>query len=278
MISFIRRQMSATNLMVVAALIFAMAGGAFAAGGGGKHHGHHGHHAHGAKHKGKKTKAKGKRGPRGKQGPPGPAGETGATGPQGPQGPQGLKGDTGPEGKEGPQGIQGVEGKEGPKGDTGEAGMCSEANTECKLASGATLTGMWVTGGAGATSYVAISLPLRVSPAPTAVYPHTIGPYHLGLIFEDGKMAVYGPHPTPANGAELTEDAEAYKQACPGTEKEPKAAPGVLCVYEGAIEGKVEPPWQQEQHSEAANEFGLVMPFKVESESSQRGSWAVTAE
>lgn len=97
MLSFIRRQMSATNLMVLAALIFAMAGGAFAATGGGKAHG--GHQGHAAKkHQGK---ANGKRGPRGPRGPEGKQGPAGPAGPAGPQGTAGEKGATGERGANG---------------------------------------------------------------------------------------------------------------------------------------------------------------------------------
>jgi hypothetical protein len=118
-----RRHLSYANVVATAALVLAMAGGAFAAS----------HYlitstkqispAVLSKLKGKRGPA-GPRGPRGpnlitstkqisrnvlrklsaRQGPAGPQGAIGAIGPQGPDGPQGSKGAIGPRGEQGPPG------------------------------------------------------------------------------------------------------------------------------------------------------------------------------
>jgi Collagen triple helix repeat (20 copies) len=97
-------------LVAIAALIFALAGGAYAAN----------NLAAGA--------SKAKVGKQGKQGKPG---KPGATGPQGPAGAAGPAGPAGPQGKEGP------EGKQGPKGENGTTGFTEH------LPSGKTLKGDW---------------------------------------------------------------------------------------------------------------------------------------
>jgi hypothetical protein len=75
------------------------------------------------------------------------------TGPAGAQGPAGSKGDTGAQGKEGPQGEQGVQGKQGIQG---EPGPLVET-----LPGGKTLTGAW--GFTGASNTVAISYQFKLS-------------------------------------------------------------------------------------------------------------------
>lgn len=144
MLSFIRSRLTYANVAVTAALVFAMAGGAYAASGG--HHGHHHAHKAGHKHKGHHHKARrgprGKRGPEGKQGPEGPAGAKGEAGATGP---------AGPEGKQGPQGVPGKNGTDGTNGTNGTNGVsvtsakfsgaehgCEAGGTEVTSASGTT--------------------------------------------------------------------------------------------------------------------------------------------
>jgi hypothetical protein len=209
------------------------------------------------------------------------AGKNGQNGAPGPAGPQGSKGDQGLKGDQGPKGEEGPAGEEGPKGDTGEAGICSETNPVCNLASGATLVGAWGTsGGQGASakdiSLVSISFNQRISPPPVAAYELFPG---FGVELMDGKAVPYGPFPEPSSPEEEQKDAEAFEKDCPGSAADPEAAPGVLCIYQGAQEGFPERPGFIAPGSiyEAANEFGLVVPFKLGSEESARGSWAVTA-
>lgn len=108
MFSQIRRHFTYTNIAMTLALLFAMSGGAYAAG----------------KYLITSTKQispkvlkslQGKAGARGSTGPAGPAGQTGAAGVAGKEGPgkEGKEGAPGKEGKEGSAGKDGTPGKEG---------------------------------------------------------------------------------------------------------------------------------------------------------------------
>jgi hypothetical protein len=106
--------------VVIAGVLAAVCGGAFASANAAKHAPGHGKVA--------RRGPRGARGPRGQdgaQGPQGPAGEPGkqgergATGSEGPAGKQGTEGTQGVEGK---QGAQGLEGKQGERGAEGAAG------------------------------------------------------------------------------------------------------------------------------------------------------------
>lgn len=139
MFSIIKNRFGIPGVISVVALVFAMLGGAYAAGNGGS---------------GKATGSAKK----GKQGPPGPRGKTGPAGPAGPTGP------AGPAGAKGDPGAPGAEGKQGPPGAGGKDGTFS---TE-PLPGGETLTGVWAaSGGKDDVSWAAISFPIQVSPAPT---------------------------------------------------------------------------------------------------------------
>jgi hypothetical protein len=213
----------------------------------------------------------------------------------GPAGPQGLKGDTGatgPAGKDGTNGTNGTDGDDGAPGAKGEAGMCSAEEPECSLAPGGVLTGVWsAAGGEGDLALASISFPVRVSPAPTAVYPFKLAAtYSLGYELEDGKKTLVGPYPCisgcagegAAEQADPTaafEEAQsAYLQACPGTAAEPEATAGVLCIYVKDKQGGPADPVSTltEPLSESAHEFGVTLAFELGSEDSYaRGSWAV---
>lgn len=203
------------------------------------------------------------------------AGKPGKDGAPGPAGPQGAKGD------QGPKGDPGVAGDEGPKGDTGEAGICSAENPVCDLPAGATLVGAWGTSGGDGDegsadrSLVPISFLQRVSPAPTALWEFEAGPFTVGIELSDGGAAFYCPGcPVPATGEETE---AAWKDACPGDADNPDAAPGFVCIYNGTFEGTPAGPLAHAGMVEAANEWGLVVPFTLGKNTSARGSWAVTA-
>jgi hypothetical protein len=203
---------------------------------------------------------------------PGPAGPQGAAGPQGPQGP---KGDTG------------APGQPGQKGDTGEAGACSIANPECQLPPNGTLVGAWSTSGnienhpelGEVSSLVTISFNLRVSPAPTALTEYQFGEGDdewapIKLTDDGPKLFGSGEAGGPANR-------EAFEAVCPGSADDPQAAPGYLCIYNGSFEGagRTGGPFLGQNHPkvEAANEYGIVVPWLVGEKDNARGSWAVTA-
>jgi len=214
---------------------------------------------------------------------PGPAGAAGAAGPQGP------KGDSGPKGDQGPKGDIG---NTGPKG---EAGMCSEESPECKLAAGGMLTGLYsVAAGKEESDLANISFPVRVSPAPTALYPIQGFTKVLGLELKNPGEGSFGPQssvsfysvagPFPATEQEEQEAAEAYEEACPGSFEEPKASSAsFLCIYPGNNEGILVEPGAESTTTEAAHEFGISVPFKYSNSAvpptgevaTQVGSWAV---
>src|ERR1700733_9632268 len=120
MLSAIRRRVTFANVAMTVALVFAMSGGAYAAG----------------KYLITSTKQispkvlkslVGKTGPVGKNGTNGANGANGAPGEKGAQGPQGPQG---PDGKEGKVGEPGKEGKAGTNGTTGFTETLPPGKTE----------------------------------------------------------------------------------------------------------------------------------------------------
>lgn len=152
MFSKVFRRFTYANIAATLAVVFAMSGGAYAAG----------HYlitsTKQISPKVLKTLkgASGQNGTAGTQGPAGPAGPTGSAGPTGPQGPQGPKGENGAPGPKGEKGIQ------GEKGTTGF--------TET-VPSGKTLQGEWDASRTVAahldhlSTAVSFSIPLPAAPA-----------------------------------------------------------------------------------------------------------------
>jgi len=124
MFSPLRNRFGIPGVISIIALVFAMAGGAFAA---------KSLNSGGSKATSSASGKKGPRGPRGKQGPAGPAG---------PQGPAGAKGDTGAAGANGTNGTNGTNGAAGPTGATGKNGATGATG-------GAGATGVTGVGGVG---------------------------------------------------------------------------------------------------------------------------------
>lgn len=206
-------------------------------------------------------------------------GATGATGAPG------AKGDAGAGGA---NGANGAPGSPGAPGEPGEAGMCSQANPECTLPAGGTLTGSWsASGGGDDYAFSTISFPLRVSPAPTAIVEdNSVGP-RVGYELKDGEVFFVGPYKTFAEivGSgdpfkALEENEAAFLAICPGTVDEPAAEPGFLCVYTRDREGDVVPVANAnlDQFAEAGTEFGVTVPWEInENPGFIRGTWAVTS-
>jgi hypothetical protein len=152
----IREPFGKAGLIVAClALVFAMAGGAFAATGA-LTKTESREVAKIAKKQAKKYAGKngktGKNGTNGTNGANGAKGDTGATGPQGPAGPQG------------PQGPQGIQGPQGPAGQTGFTETLPSAKTE---------TGAWAFSGEGIHQF-ALSFNIPLSKAPNHV--HVLAP------------------------------------------------------------------------------------------------------
>jgi hypothetical protein len=189
----------------------------------------------------------------GKQGPAGPQGPPGATGKDGSPGGQG------PAGKNGKSVISGVETPGGNCSDggywfeiegsgskdyvcNGGAGSGGGGST---LGAGETIMGLWSFSTQNIRPYATISYPLQVPP----------GAYSNVVWVGVGETE-------PTN--------------CPGTVEEPKAAPGVLCVY---AEQLVDTEFSFPEFVFTSSAAGVTLEFSAEpgDESRGRGSWALTA-
>lgn len=258
MISRIHRRLGTTGFAIaIVALVAALGGGAYAASGG-----------FSAKQKQEIRKiAKGVVQP----GPQGPAGTPGSQGLPGPQGPTGATGEQGPRGEKGEKGERGFKGESpfviplepnngtghceeggGAKfvNETGEAFACNgeggeggEGGFPETLPSGHTAAGFWQVIGEsgvilGESAVAMISLPLPLATPPTET-----------IMINAGSSA---------------ED----QAKCPGEAGEPKATPGVFCLYESS--GSVT------FQSAFVAKFGAVVFFNKTDKGF--GSWAVQAE
>lgn len=199
MLSMVKNRFGIPGLIAVAALVFAMIGGAYAA----------------SKDGGSKAIAskgiRGPRGPRGKGGPTGPtgprgpAGVNGKDGAAGAPGEKGVEGPTGPAGPTGPKGATGATGAAGATGATGAtgaAGATGPAGTT--LLSGQTETGLWETHSKNKERVqFPMSFPLQL---PVALDPAKI--VYLTVL-----------------------QSETGVTHCPGTAFNPQADAGFLCIY-----------------------------------------------
>jgi hypothetical protein len=194
------------GVLAIAALVFAMVGGAWAAGG--------------LTTKQKKEVTKIAKKYAGQPGPPGATGAAGAAGPAGPAGPVGLPGptgDAGPAGSQGPPGNSIVVSAEaaganctvgGVKVEVqnviGEKYVCNgQTGFTNVLPSGKTETGSWMVITGDVVVPLSFNIPLAAPLASSNVHYVT-------------KSEIEGTPPA----------------ACQGTSAEPKAAAGHLCVYE----------------------------------------------
>jgi hypothetical protein len=198
MFSRLHQKLGTAGLVVaVVALVAALTGAAFAAGGLTK-----------SQEKRVTAIAKkyaGKKGAKGAKGATGPAGAAGPAGAPGAKGDAGAAGAKGPTGPTGPTGVAGTTGTTGP---TGAAGICSEANPECVMPSGATLRGSW-----------------SISPAKLEG----------NFAFASAPFIMKYPGETPPTVVYLGEGEE--KEECPGTAEEPEAKAGFVCFYAIAAVG-----------------------------------------
>lgn len=226
MFSVIRKhvRLTPTGVIAVLALVFALSGGAYAAG----------RYVITSTKQIKPSVLASLRGASGKPGAPGAAGPAGAQGPQGSQGPQGAKGETGAAGSAGAKGETGATGKEGAKGATGAAGpqgatgATGQTGFTETLPSGKTETGTWVVASSGLPAEplpaVAISFPIPLQAASADNH---------AFYFTEGQTL----------GEEFGENEETQASCKVGASKckslgcegivngKPVAAAGELCVY-----------------------------------------------
>ena len=233
MFSTLRTRFGIPGVISVMALVFAMFGGAYA--------------ASNSSDGGKATaSAKAKKGPRGPKGPKGDTGPAGSAGPQGPAGPAGAKGDAGNPGSPGANGKSVALINEAPgdcdgggftyevEGSGKENEVCNgEEGTEGSpwtvggtLPSGATETGVWGSSipenGTGAGKlYYPISIPIPLAEAPEPIF---VGPT------EASKLGCPGRGGADGGASESFPATGKYEPTIP------RADPGKLCVYAGAME------------------------------------------
>ncbi len=262
MFSKVRTHLNPATAIAVAALIFAMTGGAFAMSGAGAQSGSTaraaapvsaGSHpplaiAAKSKSKGKiKAGARGPAGPRGATGAAGPAGPAGATGPAGDAGPAGQKGETGQAGE---TGKTGATGPQGPSGTTGFTETLPEGKTE---------TGAWYgesTAGNALRFTISFPIPLASAPGQKNVHEVTV--------------------------EEVTENK--IPAGCAGNPEEPQAEPGNLCLFEagggGAFtsgNGRIAKPGASAPLAGAGESGALVLSEAAGANETYYGTWAVTA-
>jgi hypothetical protein len=245
-------------LVAVIALIFALAGGAYAASGG-------------LNAKQKKEVKKIAKSFQGK----GPKGDTGASGPAGSAGPPGPAGAAGKDGAPGAPGADGIDGKDGKNG---ENGACSVANPECVLPSGATETGSWFSD--GSEQYVALSFPLQLE----APIDSNSGCEEEAAARTNSCHVFYiGPNGHEINPGTGEEETVATAE-CSGSAEAPTAEPGNLCVYTGHASELLGLSQAIFDIGGAGNEVGtsvagaLMQVFPLGATPLAFGTWAVTAE
>jgi hypothetical protein len=207
MLGVLRNRIRVTPSTAIAtlALIFAMTGGAYAAG-------------RYLITSTKQISPKVLRALKGSAGANGAAGAIGSAGPAGPGGAQGPAGPGGAQGSQGPKGEPGAKGETGAKGENGTTGF-----TET-LPPGKTLTGEWgvyaAAAGENTRAIDAVSFGIPLASIPAAHY-----------LREDGKEPFFDE----ATGKE----GQREQPECPGSAESPKARPGNLCVYASEEENLV---------------------------------------
>ncbi len=287
----LKKHINPATILALAALVFAITGGAYAASGG-SGNGGDGHATASIAKSKKKT-------PAGKPGPRGPAGPAGATGPAGPAG---ATGPAGAAGAKGENGAAGSNGTNGTNGTNGEGVKAERDTTDCKeggtkftvsgksehvcngekgaihpgdtLPSKATETGTWAMASLESEEdfgLVAISFAVPLENELTGFEEPTPGDEirgHARYINNKNEEAIEGTTNHPY---------------CPGSVAKPEAEPGFLCVYGGEetttlssstfitspVKGAAE---------ESVGRSGAIMKVKALGINSKAsGSWAVTA-
>jgi Collagen triple helix repeat (20 copies) len=239
MFSLIRRRLCYANVVATLALVFAMSGGALAAG-------------HYLLTSTSQVSPKVLKALRGKSGL---AGAAGAQGPQGSPGARGETGAAGAPGATGPKGETGATGATGAKGATGAAGATGSPWTAGgTLPSGSTETGVWSINGGPDASYseraVLASFTIELAEPPT--------------------LSLIGP------GEGEGEPKEKLPAGCKGNVKKPEADPGNLCVFESFLRNVEE--LNTDGYVGTTGALALVSVAEPEQFFAASGAWAVTAK
>lgn len=250
MFSVIRRRITFANVAMTLALVFAMSGGALAAG----------------KFlitSTKQIKPSVLASLKGKAGAKGAAGAAGPAGPAGPQGPAGANGKDGAPGAPGGNGANG-ESVTSAALKAGEAG-CAEGGSKF------TVGGKSTTACNGEKGVIHPGETLAPEASETGTW----------LIFRASAGDLYGnisfpiPLEHPIAESNIKIEPEGYtgsNHECPGTAEEAKAEPGFLCIYTSFSE-ELQPP-----EAALSTADGIVLRAFGPSEAVGFGTWAVSAE
>ena len=261
MFSTISKRLTYANVAMTLALVFAMSGGAYAAG----------------KYLITSTKQISPKVLKSLVGKTGPAGKNGANGTNGVNGAPGEKGASGAQGSQGPQGLEGKEGKAGEPGKEGKAGANGTTGFTETLPPEKTETGTWSYGlstAAGTAVMIPISftIPLKANLSETQV--HYINRFNEEVVF-----------PEPAKGLIFTGPAEVKQKStqCLGSVEAPTAEPGNLCVYTSESNFNLlafafQNPGHGFGSTVETGTTGTVMTMSIgEVGQNAFGTWAVTA-
>jgi len=259
MLSFVRRCLTFANVVLTLVLVFAMTGGAFAAG----------------KFLITSTKQispkvlKSLHGKAGKSGPVGAAGAQGPVGPAGPAGPQGPAGGKGENGSSGANGTSAT-----TESFTGKLHGCETGGVLVKSASPEASV---CNGKNGTTGFTAT---LPSGKTEEGVWATVIGaPVAFGTGYGPVPISFTIPLAAALSEANVEIKAEGFKGAagenCPGEAGEPQAAAGFLCVY--TTTDQTAEVSHVVQSTTAAGVVILIAGSK-EIGSLASGTWAVTAE
>jgi len=256
------------NVAATLALVFAMTGGAYAAG----------------VFKITSTKQISPKVLKALKGANGKNGTTGAQGAAGPTGPAGPAGPVGPSGSAGAGGAKGETGSKGEKGDKGEKGVKGDEGSPWTaggtLPPGATETGTWTSGKLVGTGE-SINITTAISfPIPLALPPE----------FKEDPV-LDGTHVHHLTPEEVEKHEGAAASECPGSVIHPLAEEGQLCVYLGgsqpaeAIETsefkvtKIGVASNVQTVGASSSGATLLINYTGEAPSAQLvGSWAVTGK
>jgi Collagen triple helix repeat (20 copies) len=241
MFGWIRSRLCYANVAATLALVFAMSGGALAAG----------HYLVSSTSQINPKVLKTLRGRTGKTGAQGPAGA------QGPSGAQGARGETGPAGANGEPGATGAKGATGAPGAKGETGSAGPAGSPWTaggtLPSGQSETGTW-----------SVIVPKE------AYFPSRamVASFAIPLA-ETPTFNVVGPKEGEG------EANEKLPAGCKGNREDPKAEPGNLCVFEFVAFNVTELTLN---NASPVGAVALVHVTNTEEEAETWGVWAVTAK
>ena len=256
MIARIHQKLGTAGFVIsIVALVAALCGGAYAAGGGLT-----------GKQKKEVTKIAKKY-----------AGKPGAPGATGPAGPAGAKGDNGAAGANGKDGTNGTDGTDGTNGTSVTTASIPTSSSTCNHNGGVEVKSASPAQNVcnGQTGFTE-TLP----PGKTETGTWVFGP--LPEEKEFGFLPISFPIPLAENvQAHVLDESASPTEECPGSNSEPIAAKGNLCLYELPTGEGVAFTFNGVRNPEGGTsnvgKVGALLSIQLEKEARIQGTWAVTA-